>query len=77
MTKFHHQKRSGRRKKAKAREPRASLGIDHDLQRLLIHRELEALRRPKNLDRQKKLAEILRVVRRREQKVDPEEGATP
>lgn len=45
MTRFYHQQRNGRRKKAKPRRKRG-LGIEGDPQRLLVHRELAALRNP-------------------------------
>lgn len=44
MTNFAHQQRSGRKKRPKKRKPRGSLGIAGDLERLLIHRQLQCLR---------------------------------
>lgn len=59
-TKFKHSKRSGRRKRAKIRRSRASLGIGGDPDRLLAHRELQALRNPSS-ERYRKLAEARRA----------------
>lgn len=58
MTRFHHQQRSGRRKKPKDRD-RAPLGLGNDLDALIAHRELEYLRNP-TPERARKLAEAKR-----------------
>ena len=60
MTRFHHQKRSGRKRRPKAKPPRAPLGIKGDPERLLAHRELQALRNP-SPERYEKLAQALRA----------------
>jgi hypothetical protein len=60
MTNFNHQKRSGRARRAKTRsETGLDLPSEPDerLQALLIHREMEYLRRPTR-ERARKLAEI-------------------
>jgi hypothetical protein len=43
LTNFHHQPRSGKRKKGKSK-PFVSLEINGDPERLLVHREMEYLR---------------------------------
>lgn len=46
MTRFNHQKRSGKHKAPKSKPPRQPLGIGRDVERLYEHRHLEALRHP-------------------------------
>lgn len=66
MTSFNHSKRSGRHKRRKERT-RQPMGLSGDLDQLLVHREMEALRRPTRY-RLWKLQQVRDAIERRDQK---------